>query len=137
MRSTTGAVLIMDDVGPILAISKLQRTVAKSTAEAEYAAIGTATQASLIIINLLKELNLYCQEKLQIFNDNQAAIYTYRNKTAGSQLRHVLINFHFVREMIEQNKIGIDYLETDRMIADMFTKAVSRDVFERHCFYLF
>jgi hypothetical protein len=137
MRSTTGAVLIIDNVGPIMAISKLQRTVATSTAEAEYSAIGSAVQATLIIINLLKELRLYSQQMLRIFNDNQAAIATYRQKTATSKLRHVLINYHFVRELIEQEKISIEYMETEQMIADMFTKALSRDAFERHSYNLF
>jgi len=137
MRSTSGAILMVNDVGPIMAMSKLQPTVARSTAEAEYAAIGVAIQASLIIINLVKEINIYCQESLQVYNDNQAAIFTYRNKTAGSQLRHVLINYHFVKELIEQNKIRLDYLETEHMPADIFTKAVSREVFDRHCFTMF
>jgi hypothetical protein len=137
MRSTTGAILFMDNVGPIMAMSKLQRTVATSTSEAEYAAIGSATQASLVIINLLKEMGLYSQQALQVFNDNQVAIQTYRNKTAASKLRHVLVNFHFVRELIEQNRIRLDYLDTHNMVADMFTKALSKDDFERHRFALF
>jgi hypothetical protein len=48
MTSPTGAALYQEDIGLISAMSKVQETVTKSTAEAEYTAIGVATQSALI-----------------------------------------------------------------------------------------
>jgi ribosomal protein S24E len=94
MRSTTGAALYLEGIGLISASSKLQRTVAKSTAEAEYTAIGTATQSAMIVHNIMSEIGLInSQEKIKVYNDNQAAIYTCTKKALGTQMRHILVNY--------------------------------------------
>jgi hypothetical protein len=133
MRSTTGAALYLQNVGLISAMSKVQRTVAKSTAEAEYTAIGVATQSALITHNVLHEIGLInAKDKIKIYNDNQAAIYTCTKKALGTQMRHILVNYHFVKELIANHQLSVEYTSTDDMSADIFTKALPRLTFERH-----
>ena len=44
--------------------------------------------------------------------------------------KHIDIRYHFVRELVEGLKINIVYIQTKEMIADLLTKAVSKNVFE-------
>jgi hypothetical protein len=137
MRSTTGFVLMAKGVGPIACISKLQATVAKSTAEAEYAAISDSVKQLQAIRAILVEIGIMSDEgPVQVYNDNQSAIYTANNLTLGSNMRHVLINYHHVRELIQQKRVQVSYLETSKMTADMFTKALPREDFEKHRDYI-
>ena len=45
--------------------------------------------------------------------------------------KHIDTRFHFVREIIANNILSISYCPTDEMIADIFTKALSRFKFEK------
>jgi ribonuclease HI len=133
MRSTTGFVLMAKGVGPIACVSKLQATVAKSTAEAEYAAISDGVKQLQAIRAILIDMGLISdQGPVQVYNDNQSAIYTANNITLGSNMRHVQINYHHVRELIQQKLVQVSYLQTSQMVADMFTKALPREAFDKH-----
>jgi hypothetical protein len=133
MRSTTGTVLMAKGVGPIACASRLQATVAKSTAEAEYAAMSQGVQQLQAIRAILVEMNLMSdQGPVTVYSDNQSAIYTSNNITLGSNMRHVLTNYHHVREQVKQKMIRVTYLPTSEMVADMFTKALPRETFEKH-----
>ena len=46
------------------------------------------------------------------------------------QTKHIDLQFHFIREAVEDNKILITYIPTEENIADIFTKALARPKFE-------
>lgn len=81
------------------------------------------------IKNILKELKCeeYLSTPIEIFSNNQAAIQWLNNATSSKKTRHVNLKYHFVRDEIERGDFDVVYLNTDQMIADCFTKAVSRD----------
>jgi hypothetical protein len=111
-------------------VSKLQATVAKSTAEAEYAAISDGVRQLQAIRAIPVDMGLMSdQGPVQVHNDNQSAIYTANNITLGSNMRHVHINYHHVRDLIQQKLVQISISE---MVADMFTKALPREAFDKH-----
>ena len=43
------------------------------------------------------------------------------------------IRYHFIRELIQDEKIIIKYVESSKNIADIFTKAVDKNTFMKHC----
>ena len=49
-----------------------------------------------------------------------------------SQIKHIDIQHHFIRELVEQNKMFIDYINTKNMLADEFTKTLRKPKFENH-----
>ena len=51
--------------------------------------------------------------------------------------KHIDIRYHFVRELVADMAISVVYIQTKRMIADLMTKAVSREVHETLIEYLF
>lgn len=117
--------------------SKLQSTVALSTLEAEYMAASHALQQALWMREFLKELNLeeLGLEKLgptPIYIDNQGTIAFAKGTTSYGRTKHIDIRHHFVREQLDAKNISINYIPSQANVSDLFTKALSRPLFEVH-----
>ena len=123
-RSTTGYVFRLNGAA-ISWGSKIQHTVALSTAEAEYMAASAATQEALHLRLLLTDLG-YAQPCTVLFEDNQPCIDIAKNPVTSSRTKHIDIRVHFVREHIKSGEIVLKYLATEFMIADCLTKNLDR-----------
>ena len=66
-------------------------------------------------------------EPTVIFGDNQSAIELMKNPKFHSRTKHIDINLHFVRELIERNIIKFIYCSTEDQVADSLTKSVPKD----------
>ncbi|OIT05961.1 putative mitochondrial protein, partial [Nicotiana attenuata] len=97
-RHSTSAYVILLGSNPISWCSKKQRTVARSSTEAEYRAVAGAVAEVNWIVNLLKELHLPPKSPPKILCDNVGATYLSRNPVFHSRIKHVAIDFHFVRD---------------------------------------
>ena len=128
-HSTSGNLLLMTG-GPISWYSKKQAIVALSTSEAEYVALSAATQEAVWLRRLLTDLQVTLSEPTVLMEDNQGAIAIARNPTAHARTKHIDIRYHFVREAMQMGIIDLYYCPTKEMIADMFTKPLSRGQFE-------
>jgi hypothetical protein len=130
LRSTSGLVIYLQGIGPIFSQSCLQPTISRSTAESEYKAVGAAAQAVSSIRQLLEELGFPQEDPTVVYNDNQACIAMTKNRTSGFSTRHLKIQFHYIRQLVGDKEICLEYCPTDKMIADIFTKALPRPQFE-------
>ena len=45
--------------------------------------------------------------------------------------KHIDVRYHFLRDNVEKGLISMNFCATNKQIADIFTKAPSRDQFER------
>jgi hypothetical protein len=124
MRSTSAFVAYIHGVGPIFSKSALQSTVARSTAEAEYKSASIVGQFCSGFRNFLEELGLEQQEPTDIKGDNQAALAMLKSKLSGSKSRHVKVDFHYIKELVQQKQVRFEYCPTNDMVADIFTKAL-------------
>ena len=130
-RSTSGYVFF---IGQALVSwsSRKQATVAKSSTEAEYVALSGATQETIWLRRLLTDINFGTDYPTVIYEDNQGAIDLSKNPKHHSRVKHIDIAYHFSRERVASNEIDVIYCPTDRMIADVMTKPLSKDKFERY-----
>ncbi|CAB3995163.1 Hypothetical predicted protein [Paramuricea clavata] len=128
-RSTSGNVFVMSN-GAISWASQKQPTVALSTAEAEYIALCLATQESVWLRQLSKDLQINCSSPTTINEDNQGTIAMSKNPVVHKRRKHFDIKFHFVREKIQDRTIELKYCPTHEMVADIFTKPLPRGQFE-------
>jgi hypothetical protein len=46
--------------------------------------------------------------------------------------KHIAVSFHFAREAIALGQVDFKYIESARNVADMFTKPLTRQVFQGH-----
>lgn len=125
-HSTTGNVFMMSNAA-ISWISQKQATVALSTAEAEYVALGSATQEAIWLQRLLSNLNISQNKPTVIKEDNQGAIAIAKNPIGHKRTKHIDIKHHFVCEAI---RIALEYCQTSQMIADILTKHLPKPQFE-------
>jgi hypothetical protein len=67
-----------------------------------------------------------------IFADNQASIKLAENPNSHDRTKHIDIRYHIVREALANGSIFLQYVPTNEMVADIFTKGLPRDAHERH-----
>ncbi|KAJ0389261.1 hypothetical protein P43SY_010839 [Pythium insidiosum] len=129
-RSTTGLMLTMNG-GPVVFKSKLQRTVALSTAEAEYVSISMCTQEVLWARTLLEELGHAQTQPTKINTDNKSAIAIAKNVGYSARAKHVDIRYHFVRVHIAAGAVDLQYVPSASQLADFLTKPIEGKTFQR------
>ncbi|KAL8148727.1 hypothetical protein AgCh_005914 [Apium graveolens] len=110
--------------------SKKQSIVARSSAEAEFRAIALGVCEALWLKRILEELRMTSKPTINMFCDNQAALSIARNPVHHDRTKHIEIDRHFIKEKIDKGIINILYIPTRSQIADMLTKALSRQPFE-------
>ena len=114
--------------------SKKQSTVALSSTEAEYMALTQAVKEALWLQAILRDLGARRHsieiQKIQV--DNQGAIALAHNPQFHARTKHIGIQYHFMRQHIEDKEIQLTYCPTSTMTADIFTKALPQPAFTRH-----
>jgi len=121
-RSISGYIFLMAR-GAVAWSSKKQNTVALSTAEAEYVATTHAAKQALWYRSLFNELDLPLQTTTILYSDNQAAIAIAHHP---ARTKHIDTAHHFLRDLVETNRIEIIYVSTRDNSADLFTKGLPR-----------
>lgn len=69
------------------------------------------------------------QEAIRIECDNQSAIFLAKNPAYHSKTKHIDVQYHFVRDMIEDKKVLLVKVDTLKNTANALTKYVSSDKF--------
>jgi hypothetical protein len=123
-RSVTGYVFKFAG-GPITWQSKVQKTCALSSTEGEYMALAAACQEVKWLRQLLTELGFGPTGETIIYEDNQACIKLSENPHAHGRTKHIDVRHHFIRELIAQGEVKIEYVPSKSNIADIFTKGVT------------
>lgn len=125
-KSCTGLVFIFAGAA-VSWESKKQTSVALSSTEAEYMALSQASKEAVYLRNLVIELGITLHNNsIVLFNDNVGAQQLAKNPVHHPRTKHIDIRYHFVRELIEEGVITTNYLCTGDMIADIFTKNVTK-----------
>jgi len=125
-KSISGYIFIL--VGsPISWQAKKQSTIALSTAEAEYAALMHAAKEVIWLQNLLKDLGMTKYAPKVINVDNQGTIALAENPIHHARTKHLDVQLQFVRDSIENGIIELRYCPTDVMLADIMTKALTKE----------
>jgi hypothetical protein len=69
------------------------------------------------------------QQGVRIECDSQSAIFLVKNPTYHSKKKYIDVQYHFVRDMIEENKVSLMKVETLNNVADSLTKSLSTENF--------
>nr|XP_042910227.1 uncharacterized protein LOC107448150 [Parasteatoda tepidariorum] len=126
-KSFSGEIVMLGD-SLILWKSNKQKTVALSTCETELVSLGGVCRELMWILNLLEELHcsIFVKKPVTISSDNQSAIDWLNSAKSSSRTRHINLKLHYVKDIIGKI-IKVEYVQTDEMIADFLTKAVTFD----------
>ncbi|CAI0453850.1 unnamed protein product [Linum tenue] len=121
--STSGFLIYLGDT-LISWKSKKQRTVARSSTEAEYRALALATSETIWIQNLLAELHYSLPAAPTLYCDNLGAVNFSSNPVFHSRMKHLALDYHFVRQLVNSRQLLVRYLPTASQLADLLTKAL-------------
>jgi len=127
-RSTTGFVFLLNG-GAIAWSSKLQPSIATSTAEAEYMAAAAGIKDALWLRHLLKDLGVPA-DIVPVKCDSTACIAMLKSPVSTARTKHLDICHHFARERIERKEIRMVHCSTKEQLADIFTKSLPRVKFK-------
>ena len=100
-----------------------QRTVALSTAEAEYYAL---TEAIIWVRSVLLDFAVELGRAVTIHGNNQSAIPLAKNPGHHRSSKYIDLRYHFIREQVAGGIVSSEYRETSRQTADIFTKRPRR-----------
>lgn len=108
--------------------STLQRTVTKSTTEAELLALSLVGSEMEEWCRLFNGLYLKINQTPIIWCDNQqtVGIVTKEQDKLSTKLKHVDIHQSWVRQEVEQNRLHVQWRSTSQMPADGMTKMLPR-----------
>lgn len=127
-RSTSGYIFKLND-GIISWSSERQKSVSISTMEAEYIAASEASKELIWIRRLLCEILANELDVPIFYMDNQSAIRLIKNPEFHKRSKHIDIRYHFIREKFEEAEFVLEYVSSDNMIADIFTKSLPKEKF--------
>ncbi|BBN69297.1 transposable element gene [Prunus dulcis] len=96
-RSTTGCVVFLG-CNPISWQSKKQGSVSRSSTEAEYRALANTAADLSWIRQVLLDLKMFLPDAPTMYCDNLSALALSLNPVYHSRIKHLDIDFHFVRD---------------------------------------
>ncbi|PNY17813.1 retrovirus-related Pol polyprotein from transposon TNT 1-94 [Trifolium pratense] len=127
--TSTSAHITFYGGNPISWKSFKQKAVARSSTEAEYKALASASAEVLWLSSLLSELHVCLPTTPDIYCDNLGATYLTVNPVLHSRMKHIAIDIHFVRDHVRNKRLRVQHVSTKDQLADCFTKPLSR---QRH-----
>ena len=74
-------------------------------------------------------MKMEIKEPVVMFCDNTSAINISKNPVMHSKTKHIAIKYHFVRELVQDKEIRLEYVHTKEQIDDIFTKPLPKDAF--------
>ena len=111
--------------------SRRQKCVTKASTYAEYIPLSEAVSELNYIRKLVQVFGIVSNEPIKVYEDNSGAINiaNFGNFTKNS--KHIEIYYHYVHENVIDKLIEIIKINTNDNVADIFTKALCIEKFEK------
>lgn len=126
--STNGYIVYLGK-HPVSWSSKKQKSVARSSTEAEYRSVANTSSELTWINSLLRELGIEQLKPPVIYCDNVGATYLCANPVFHSRMKHVALDYHFIRNLVQAGLLRVVHVSTKDQLADMMTKPLPRQPF--------
>jgi len=125
MKSHTGSLLWFGDQNaPILSGSRKQSLVTRSSTEAELVALDSVSHDAVWLRKVLQEMGLAQDGPTIVQQDNKSCILMAERGYHGKNSRAVDIKYFWVSERVHEGELKLEYVQSNRMLADGLTKAL-------------
>ncbi|XP_075092055.1 secreted RxLR effector protein 161-like [Nicotiana tabacum] len=107
--------------------TRKQNSVALSTVETEYVAAASCCAQLLWIKQQLEDFGVFF-DCVPLLCDN-TALNMAKNPVQHKRTNHIDVRHHFLKDNVEKGLICMRFCSAEDQIADIFTKALSREYF--------
>eukprot|EP00253_Pinus_taeda_P028467 PITA_28467 len=107
-------------------MSRKQKSVALSTAEAEYIAATMASCEAVWLRKLFSALFGFTLDTTMILCDNQSEICLLENPVFHDRSKHIDIRYHYIRDMVQRGAIRLQHIGTNEQVVDILTKPLGK-----------
>ena len=90
----------------------------------------------LRLLFLLRDLGVGVPTPMQMYSDNQAAIYIASNPVFHEHTKHIEVDCHFIWDLLMKKQIVTTFVCSDDWLGDIFTKPLARASFQQLSFKL-
>jgi hypothetical protein len=122
-KSTSGYVFSLG-TGAVTWTSKKQHAVALSSTEAEYRGAVKGACEAVWLRRMLSDMQMQQTEPTPLLCDNQGVIKLAKNPVFHEHTKHVEVHCHFIRQLVEDGSIELQYCPTEDQTADILTKSL-------------
>lgn len=113
--------------------SRKHSTVSRSSTEAEYKEVANTTAEIIWIQVLLRELGISQPRPPSLWCDNIGATYLTANPIFHRRMKHVEVDYHFVRERVASQQLEVRIISSKDQVADIMTKPLPGPAFNKIC----
>jgi hypothetical protein len=110
--------------------SKKQNSIALSTAEAEYIAVGNCCAQILWMKVTLKDFRINFKN-VPLLCDNESVVKLTNNPVQHQRTKYIDGHHHFIRDHQQKGDITIESVDTKDQLADLFTKTLDEKRFHK------
>ena len=107
---------------PVAWKSKSMKIVVLSTTEAEYVAVSEVVKEIKVLYQMLRSMEIKVPLPIKVQEDNVGAIWLPNNSSVSERTKHVDSRAHFVRDMIKDQVIEINFVKSAVNDSDIMTK---------------
>ena len=130
-RSTTGFVIFLAG-GAIAHASRRQHCISMSSCEAELIALADLAIELIYVKRLLEFIGHVHVGPVEVSTDNKGAYDLCHRFTSAQNSRHIERKVFKMRELRGAGVVTVKHVPTELNPADLFTKVLGRQVFEKH-----
>ena len=130
-RSTTGFCIMLGG-GALACVSRRQHCITMSTCEAELVALADTAIELLHTKAVLEFMGHETPDAIEVCTDSKAAFDLCHRFTSAQNSRHVDRKLFKMRELRGAGVVRVRHIAGDSNPADLFTKILTRQPFEKH-----
>ena len=90
--------------------------------------MAESAKSGLYFNNLLKEINL-ATSYMNLCGDNMSALTLSAHKAVHQKTKHIDVKYHFLRGLVSNKDVKLNYVNTKFNTADLVTKIVVTTTF--------
>jgi hypothetical protein len=101
--------------------SRKKSSVAQSTTEVEYVLVAGYCSQILWIMHTMRDYG-ETYKSVPLICDSCSAICLAQNLVFHGRAKHIKVRHHFLRDHVKKGDVEMKYIDTERQLADIFTK---------------
>eukprot|EP00253_Pinus_taeda_P027116 PITA_27116 len=118
-------------LGPITWACKKQIVISLSSAEAKYRGAVEASKEALRLCQILSEFGFQQQHPTTLWCDSQSSIQLCKDPVQHQRKKHIEMHMNFIRMLINDHVLRVQYCSTDDQVANIFTKGLTEAKFTK------